>query len=61
MDNTRLLKHALNYINLEEEEIMNALGNDGSALMPEEVKRPNPWRKTMMMIIQGLKVLVQVV
>jgi len=25
-----------------------APGNDGNALMPEQVKRPNPWRKTMM-------------
>ena len=28
-----------------------ALGNDGNASMPEQVKRPNPWRKMMMMII----------
>ena len=31
--------------NLEEEEIMGALGNDGNASMPEQVKRPNPWKK----------------
>ena len=37
--------------NLEEEEIMDALGNDGNASMPEQVNRPNPWRKMMMMII----------
>jgi hypothetical protein len=35
-------------INLEEEEIVDALGNDGNASMPEEVNRPNPWRKKMM-------------
>jgi len=35
--------------NPEGEEIVDALGNDGSALMPEQVKRPNPWRKMMMM------------
>jgi len=34
--------------NLEEEEIVDAPGNDGNASMPEHVKRPNPWRKMMM-------------
>ena len=34
--------------NLEEEETVDAPGNDGNASMPEQVKRPNPWRKTMM-------------
>ena len=29
--------------NLEEEEIVDAPGNDGNASMPEQVKRPNPW------------------
>jgi hypothetical protein len=33
--------------NLEEEEIAEALGNDGNVLMPEQVSRPNPWRKMM--------------
>jgi len=28
--------------NLEEEEIVDGLGNDGNASMPEQVKRPNP-------------------
>jgi hypothetical protein len=28
-----------------------ALGNDGNASMPEKIKRPNRWRKMMMMII----------
>ena len=31
--------------NLKEEEIVDALGNDGNASMPEQVKRPNLWRK----------------
>jgi hypothetical protein len=35
---------------LEEEEIVDATGKDGNASMPEEVKRPNPWGKMMMMI-----------
>jgi hypothetical protein len=35
--------------NLEEEEIVDALGNGGNASMPEQFKRPNPWRKMMMM------------
>jgi len=26
-----------------------APGKDGNASMPEQVKRPNPWRKMMMM------------
>jgi hypothetical protein len=31
--------------NLTEEEIMDAIGNDGNASMPEQVNRTNPWRK----------------
>jgi hypothetical protein len=42
--------------NLEEEEIVDALGNNGNASMPEQVSRPNPWRKKkkmmMMMMIE---------
>ena len=34
--------------NLEEEEIVDALGNDGNASIPEQVNRPNPWRKMIM-------------
>ena len=37
--------------NLEEEEIVDATGNDGNASMPEQVKRPNPRRKMMMMMM----------
>jgi len=48
MDNTRLPKHALNY---EEEEIVDALGNDGNASMPEQFNRPNPLRKIIIIII----------
>jgi len=40
--------------NLEEEEILNALGNDGNASMPEQINRPNPWRKMMIMMTQEL-------
>ena len=47
MDNTRLPKYALN-INLEEEEIVDDLRNDGNASMPEQVSRPKPWGKMMM-------------
>jgi hypothetical protein len=39
--------------NLEEEEIVGAPENAGNASMPEQVKRPNPWRrrkKKMMMV-----------
>jgi len=41
--------------NLEEEEIVDAPGNDGNASMPEQLKRPNPWRKMMMMIMMMMK------
>jgi len=41
-------RNAPSTTNLEEEEIVDALGNDGKASMPEQVKRPNPWRKMMM-------------
>ena len=37
---------------LEEEEIVDALGNDGNVSMPELFQRPNQWRKMMMMMIQ---------
>jgi hypothetical protein len=38
--------------NLEEEEIVDAPGKDGNASIPEQIKRPNPWRrkKKMMMM-----------
>jgi hypothetical protein len=35
--------------NLEEKEIVDVPGKDGNASMPEQVERPNPWRKMMMM------------
>ena len=37
--------------NLEEEETVDAPGNDGIASMPEQVKRPNPWRKKKKMMM----------
>jgi len=33
---------------------VDASGNDGNASMPEEVKRPNPWRKMMMVTQKSL-------
>ena len=36
---------------LEEEEIVDAPRNDGDASIPEQVKRPNPWKMMMMMMI----------
>ena len=30
---------------------MDAPGNDGNASMPEHVKRPNPWRKMLLMMM----------
>jgi hypothetical protein len=35
--------------NLEEEVIVDAHGHDGNALIPEQVKRHNPWSKMMTM------------
>jgi hypothetical protein len=37
--------------NLKEEEIVDAPGNVGNASTPEQVKRPNPWRKTTMIMM----------
>jgi hypothetical protein len=37
--------------NLEDEEIVGAPGNDGNASMSEQVKRPKPWKKMMMIIV----------
>ena len=34
--------------NIEEEDIVDAPGNDGNASMPEQFRRPNPWKKMMM-------------
>jgi len=36
--------------NLEAEETVDSPGNNGNASMPEQVERPNPWRKKMMMM-----------
>jgi len=30
---------------------VDAPGKDGNSSMPEQVKRPNPWRKMMMMMM----------
>jgi len=37
--------------NLEEEETVDAPGNDCNVSIPEQVKRPNPWKKKMMMMM----------
>jgi hypothetical protein len=37
--------------NLEGEEIVDAPEKDGNASIPEQVKRPNPWRKIIIIII----------
>jgi len=37
--------------NLDEEENVDALGNDCNASMPEQVTRRNPWRKMMMIMM----------
>jgi len=38
--------------NLEEEETVDAPGNDANVSMLEQVKQPNPWRKMMMMMMR---------
>jgi hypothetical protein len=48
MDNTRLPKCPQTTNLEEEEEIVDALGNDGNASMPEQFRRPNTRRKIMM-------------
>jgi hypothetical protein len=45
--------------NLKEEEIVDTPGNDGNASMPEQAKRPKPWKKKkkkkkLMMMIFGI-------
>jgi hypothetical protein len=39
--------------NIEEEDFVEAPGNDGNASMPEQVKRPNPWNKIIMMMMMN--------
>ena len=46
--------------NIEEDEIVDALGSDGNASMPEQVNRPNPRRKMMMMMICDISYVGQV-
>jgi hypothetical protein len=43
---------------LEEEEIVDVPGNDGSASMPERAKRPNPWRKMMIMMMMMMIIII---
>ena len=50
MDNTRLPKHALNYKPRGRRD-RGAPGKDDKASMPEEFKRPNPWRQMIMMMM----------
>jgi hypothetical protein len=40
--------------NLEGEETVDDPEKDGNASMPEQVKRPNPWRKMMMVMMVQL-------
>jgi hypothetical protein len=44
-------RNAPSTTNLEEDEIADALGNDGNASMPEQINRLNPWRRRRMMIM----------
>jgi len=40
------------------EEIVDALGNDGDTSIPEQVRRPNPWRKKMMMMMMMMMMMI---
>jgi hypothetical protein len=42
-------RHMSSTTNLEGKEIVDVPGKDGNASIPEPVKRPNPWRKIMLM------------
>jgi hypothetical protein len=50
LDNTRL-PSTPSTTNLEGEEFVGTPGKDDKASMPERVKRPNPWKMIMMMIL----------
>jgi hypothetical protein len=57
MDNTRLSNHTLNYKPCGEE-IMDTPGKVGNASMPEQVKKPKPWRKMMMTLFNLMGTLI---
>jgi len=40
--------------NLKDEEISHAPGNEGTTSMPEQVERPNPFRKMVVMMMMML-------
>jgi hypothetical protein len=44
-------RNAPSNINLEEEEIMDDIRNDGNASITEQVKRPNLWKVVMMIYL----------
>jgi hypothetical protein len=50
MENIRLPKHAPT-TNLDGEEMVDAPRNGGKASMPEQVKRTNPWRTRMVVMV----------
>jgi len=54
MDNNKLPKHALNYKPRGRRD-HGRPRKRGNASMPEQVKRPNPWSKMMMMIIKYVR------
>jgi hypothetical protein len=47
--------------NLEGQEIVDAPGKNDNASMPEQVKRPNPWRRRMMKKMMMMIMVVVVV
>ena len=57
---TRDFRNASSTTNLEEEETVDARGNDGKASIPEQVKRPNPWRKMMLKTTHLISVFLKI-
>jgi len=57
IDNSRLPMHALNY-KPRSEEIADAPGKDGNPSMPEQVKRPSPWRKMIILMMMMMMMMM---
>jgi hypothetical protein len=47
--------------NLGEEGIVDDPGKDGNSSMPEQVKRPNPWKKKMMMMMMTNNIKIRLI
>jgi len=52
-------RNTVSTTNLVEEEIVDAVRNHGNASLPEQVKRPNPWRKMMMKMMVMMMMMIK--